>query len=168
VPRWTDHPPQPACNGENETVQLVNSIMNSPYWASTAIVMSWDEWGGFYDHVKPPLWQGNASEQISYGFRVPLIVISPYVKSGDLAWNGNSGGYLDHTFYSHASLLKFIETAFNVPALGSDDADPTTGGNLMNFFDFTQPQKSALILNTRTCTKITAAQWRMIATEDSD
>jgi phospholipase C len=168
VPRWTDHPPQTACNGENETVQLVNAIMNSPYWSSTAIVMSWDEWGGFYDHVKPPLWHGNASEHISYGFRVPLVVISPYVKSGNLAWNGNSGGYVDHTFYSHASLLKFIETAFAVAPLGTDDADPTTGGNLMNFFDFTQTPKPALLLKTRTCAKITAAQMRMIASEGSD
>jgi phospholipase C len=95
-------------------------------------------------------------------------VISPYVKSGNLAWNGNSGGYVDHTFYSHASLLKFIETAFAVAPLGTDDADPTTGGNLMNFFDFTQTPKPALLLKTRTCAKITAAQMRMIASEGSD
>jgi phospholipase C len=168
VPRWTDHPPQPACNGENETVQLVNAIMKSRYWSSTAIVIDWDEWGGFYDHVKPPLWHGNANEHISYGFRVPLIVISPWVKTGTLAWNGNQGGYVDHTFYSHASWLKFVETAFDVPALGSDDADLTTGGNFMNFFDFNQPPKPALVLQQRTCAKITTAQWKLINREDFD
>jgi phospholipase C len=168
VPRWTDHPPQSACNGENETVDLVNAVMNSPYWSSTAIVMDWDEWGGFYDHVKPPLWHGNQNEHISYGFRVPLIVISPFVKSGNLSWNGHSGGYVDHTFYSFASQLKFVEKAFNLPPLGTDDADSTTGGGLMNFFNFSGTPKPKLILKTRTCTKITAAEWKMINQEDPD
>jgi phospholipase C len=168
VPRWTDHPPQPACRGENETAELINAVMNSKYWSSTAIVMDWDEWGGFYDHVNPPLFHGNKNEHISFGFRVPLLVISPYVKSGNLKWNGHHGGYLDHTFYSHASWLKFIEKAFNVPKLGTDDADPTTGGNLMNFFDFTGPKKPKLIIKQRTCSHITAAQWQMINNEPFD
>jgi phospholipase C len=168
VPRWTDHPPQPACNGENETVKLVNAVMNSQYWSSTAIVIDWDEWGGFYDHVKPPLWHGNTKEHISYGFRVPLVVISPYVKSGNLSWNGHKGGYVDHTFYSFASQLKFVEKAFNLPPLGTDDADSTTGGGLMNFFNFSGPTKPKLILNQRTCPKISAAQWKMINSEDFD
>ncbi len=167
VPRWTDHAPQPACSGENETVRLVNAVMKSSYWSSTAIVITWDEWGGFYDHVKPPRWHGNANERISYGFRVPLLVISPFVKSGNLAWNGHHGGYVDHTFYSDASLLKFVEKAFNVPKLGTDDADSTTGSNLMNFFDFAR-SKPKLILPTRTCPKITAAQWSLINEEDPD
>jgi phospholipase C len=168
VPRWTDHPPQPACNGENETVGLVNAVMNSKYWASTAIVIDWDEWGGFYDHVKPPLWHGNAGENISYGFRVPLVVISPFVKTGGLSWNGHNGGYVDHTFYSHASWLKFVEKAFNVPALGTDDADSTTGGNLMNFFNFSGSPRPKLILKQRTCQRISAATWKLINSQEFD
>jgi phospholipase C len=168
VPRWTDHPPQPACAGENETVGLVNAVMNSKYWSSTAIVMDWDEWGGFYDHVKPPLWHGNLNEHISYGFRVPLLVISPFVKAGNLSWNGHHGGYVDHTFYSFASQLKFVEKAFNVPPLGTDDADSTTGGGLMNFFDFGGPTKPKLLLKPRSCPKISAAAWKLINSEDFD
>lgn len=98
--------------------------------------MVWDEWGGFYDHVPPPNVYDpiNGTDRISFGFRVPVLVISPWVKSGSLA----NGGYVSSRFYSDASLLKFIERDFNVPTLGADDAQPdsTTGGDLMDFFDF--------------------------------
>jgi phospholipase C len=172
VPRWTDHPPQPACNGENELVNLVGAVQSSPYWKSTAIVVLWDEWGGFYDHVPPPnVYNPISGDRISFGFRVPALVISPWVKAGKLA----NGGYVSSQFYSHASLLKFIEHDFNVPSLGADDAQPDsmTGGDLMDFFDFSgaqtgTPPHGTLNLSTRSCKVMTAAEQRLVATSDPD
>jgi phospholipase C len=168
VPRWTDHPPQPACSGENELVGLVNAVQSSPYWNSTAIVVVWDEWGGFYDHVPPPnVYNGGKPDPISFGFRVPALVISPWVKSGSLA----NGGYVSSQFYSDASLLKFIERDFGVPSLGADDAQPDamTGGDLMDFFDFSgAAPHGKLNLSTRSCKAMTAAEKRMVATSDPD
>src|SRR4051812_20887794 len=103
LPKETEHPPRTACAGENATVRAVNAIMRGPQWRSTAVVVWWDEWGGFYDHVAPPTANGTdggitgLNSLISYGFRVPLLVISPWVKSGPL----QNGGYASHAFYSH-------------------------------------------------------------------
>jgi len=102
--RATEHPVQTACAGENQTVSYVNAIMHNPAWSSTAIIVVWDEWGGFYDHVPPP-----QVDRVSYGFRVPLLVISPYTKVG----TSRDGGYVSHTFYSFGSLLKFVEDNWN-------------------------------------------------------
>ena len=174
----TEHPPKTACAGENATVKTVNAIMNGPDWNSTAVVVWWDEWGGFYDHVKPPTAKGvdggvtGINSLISYGFRVPLLVISPWVKNGPL----ENGGYASHAFYSHASFARFIEWAFNLPTLGAAD-DLTTyrstepkPGNLTDFFDFSSatPPKGRLPLMTRTCTPLSAAQKAYIRTWDDD
>jgi phospholipase C len=167
VPRWTDHPPQPACSGENEMVKLVGAVQSSKYWSSTAIVVVWDEWGGFYDHVSPPnVYTPGHRDPISFGFRVPALVISPWVKAGSLA----GGGHVSHTFYSHASLLKFIEKDFSVPSLGADDAKPAseTGGSMMDFFDFSKQHHGKLNLTTRACKAMTAAEKRQAATSDPD
>ena len=84
---------------------LVNAIMQGPDWNSTAIFLSWDDWGGFYDHVVPPAVDGNG-----YGLRVPAIVISPYAKQG----------YIDHQTLSHDAYNKFIEDDF----LGGQRLEP--------------------------------------------
>ena len=78
---------------------LVNAVMKGPEWNSTAIVLTWDDYGGFYDHVSPPL-VGNDGE----GFRVPTIVISPYAKHG----------YVDHTPYEFSSMLSLVEANFGL------------------------------------------------------
>jgi len=149
-----EHPPKSTCAGESETVRLVNAVMRTPQWAHTAIIVVWDEWGGFYDHVPPP-----QLDRVSFGFRVPMLAISPYVKSA---------GYVSHLRYSHASLLKFVEANWGLPSLGADDARPDTGGNLMDFFDFSVQHRPALILTPRTCAALTAAQQRIIATSAYD
>ncbi len=77
---------------------VVNATGNSPYWANTAIVIAWDDWGGFYDHVPPP----SITNSYEYGFRVPLIVVSPYAKPANIS----------HTVYVFGSILKFIEKTF--------------------------------------------------------
>jgi Phosphoesterase family len=122
---------------------LVNTIMRSPDWGSTAIFLAWDDWGGFYDHVMPPAVDGQG-----YGLRVPGLVISPYAKTG----------YIDHQTLSFDAYLKFIEDDF----LHSRRIDPRTDGrpdprpdvrenakilgNLMNDFDFHQKPRPPFIL----------------------
>jgi len=174
----TEHPPKTACAGENATVKAVNAIMSGPDWNSTAIVVWWDEWGGFYDHVKPPTAKGvdggvtGLNTLISYGFRVPLLVISPWVKDGPL----QNGGYASHGFYSHASFARFIEWAFNLPTLGAADdlstyrAKEPKPGNLTDFFDFSSatPPKGKLLLTTRSCSPLSAAQKAYIRTWNDD
>ena len=93
----SEHPPALVSTGQAYVTTLVNSIMRSPCWSTTAIFVSWDDWGGFYDHVMPP-----NIDQNGYGLRVPGLVISPYAKAG----------YVDHQQLSHDAYLKFIEDDF--------------------------------------------------------
>jgi phospholipase C len=104
----------------NWVVYVVNSVMQSPYWNNTAIIVTWDDYGGFYDHVRPP-----SIDQYGLGFRVPAIIISPYARSG----------YVDHTQYQFESMLKFIEWRFNIPPLTDRDRN---ANNILNAFDFNQ------------------------------
>ncbi len=122
MPDWkdSDHPNNKSDTGPSWVAAVVNAIGKSQYWKSTAIVVLWDDWGGWYDDVPPP--------QLDFeglAIRVPCIIISPYAKSG----------YVSHTQYESASTLKFMEEVFNLPSLGhSDDrANP-----LNDSFDFSQ------------------------------
>src|SRR5579863_1748088 len=119
----SDHPAQKEWGIRKDTgpswvAQIVNAIGGSQYWNSSAIVVIWDDWGGFYDHVAPP--------QLDYtglGFRVPMLVISPYAQSG----------YVAHTQYEFGSILKFVEETFGLGSLGTTDARATSIGNVFNF-----------------------------------
>jgi phospholipase C len=122
-----------ACVGENWTVQQINAIMRGPAWPTTAIVLTWDDFGGFYDHLTPPL-----VGQLGLGPRVPLIVISPYVKEGTVS----------HTVYEFASVLQFIETRYQVKALTSRDVE---ANSLLDMFDFSLVPAPPLILPLRNC-----------------
>ena len=139
----SEHPPASVHEGQAWVTNLINAVMRGPDWSSTAIFLSWDDWGGFYDQVVPPAVDGNG-----YGLRVPTIVISPYAKKG----------YVDHQTLSHDAFLKFIEDDF----LGGARLDPATDGrpdprptvretvpqlgNLVQDFDFTQAPRGPLIL----------------------
>ncbi len=124
----SDHPDEKTQNGEGQpkdtgpswVASVVNAIGQSKYWNSTAIVVLWDDWGGYYDHVPPPFYDN----QGGLGFRLPLIIISPYVKP-----------HVEHTQYESTSILKFIEGNWNLPSLGQLDARATS---LANAFDFNQ------------------------------
>jgi len=129
----SEHPPQSACNGENWTVQQINAIMQSPDWKSTAVFLTWDDYGGFYDHVPPPV-----LDVYGLGPRVPLLIISPFAKSG----------YVSHTNYEFSSVLKFIEERFNLQPLTLRD---TEANDMSDSFDFSQTPQQPLILNARTC-----------------
>jgi phospholipase C len=129
----SEHPPASACAGENWTVQQINAIMNGPNWNSTAIFITWDDFGGFYDHVPPP-----GLDQYGLGMRVPLLVISPYALNG----------VVSHTQYELSSVLKFVEERFGLPPMTTRDA---SANDITDAFDFTQTPRSPLPLQTRTC-----------------
>jgi phospholipase C len=156
VGRQLEHPPASTCRGENETVSFVNAIMNSPAWSSTAIFVVWDEWGGFYDHVPPP-----QIDAISYGFRVPLIAISPYTKAG----SSPDGGSISSTMYSHESILKFIEDNWALPSLTPADA---RANDMMDMFNFSRTPNPRLVLPMRACPSLTAAEKKLLRTRPPD
>ena len=124
----SEHPPENITAGQMAVVADVNAIMKSPFWKSSAIVITWDDYGGWYDHVAPP-----QVDKYGFGFRVPALIISPFAKHG----------FVDHTLSSHSSTLKFIETVFNLPALGARD---TNASNLLDAFNFAQQPRHTLIL----------------------
>ncbi len=141
--RVSEHPPALVSAGQSYVTGLINAIMRSPDWYSTAIFLAWDDWGGFYDHVRPPV-----VDQNGYGLRVPALVISPYARQG----------MIDHQTLSFDAYVKFIEDDF----LGGQRLDPKTDGrpdprpdvredapqlgNLISDFDFSQTPRAPVIL----------------------
>jgi phospholipase C len=139
----SEHPPALVSAGQTYVTSLINAVMESADWDSTAIFLCWDDWGGFYDHVQPPTVDGQG-----YGFRVPALVISPYARRG----------YVDHQVLSQDAYLKFIEDDF----LNGARIDPRTDGrpdsrphvrenakvlgNLADDFDFDQQPRPPFIL----------------------
>jgi phospholipase C len=116
----SDHPASGCDGGPRWVTKVVNAIGTSPYWQNTAIIVLWDDWGGWYDNA-PPQW-------VTYsrlGFRVPMIVISPYAKPHNVS----------HTHYDFGSILKFAEQTFGLGSLGTTDA---TSNSMQDAFDFTQ------------------------------
>jgi len=131
------------CSGENWTVGRLNRLMASDYWKDTAVLFTMDDFGGWYDHVPPPRAYGcNPAGPYGLGFRLPLIVISPYSKKG-----------VYHEVAEQASIPRFIETVFKTPTLSSMDPAAQDGqaNDLTGMFDFTQEPLLPLILGTRTC-----------------
>ncbi|MBV8263368.1 MAG: phospholipase [Candidatus Eremiobacteraeota bacterium] len=139
----SEHPPALVSVGQAYVTSLINAIMEGPDWHSTAIFLAWDDWGGFYDHVRPP-----AVDQNGYGLRVPGLVISPYARAGAI----------DHQTLSFDAYVKFIEDDF----LGGARIDPATDGrpdprpdvrenvsilgDLREDFDFTQAPRAPMLL----------------------
>jgi phospholipase C len=133
-PKISEHPSfGGSCDGENSTVTLVNAIMNSPAWNSTVIFISWDDFGGFYDHVPPP-----HLDAIGLGPRVPLLIVSPFVKSG----------FIEHQQLEFASVVKFIEEIFGLPFLTSRDAG---SNDIFDAFDFINAPLAPMPLSIRAC-----------------
>ncbi len=123
----SDHAGISTGTGPSWVASIVNAIGTSPYWANTAIIITWDDWGGWYDHVAPKVIDDGVSwgSGYVYGFRVPLIVVSPYAKAA----------YISHTTHDFGSILKFIEVTFNLPSLGYADA---LADDLSDCFKLTQ------------------------------
>jgi phospholipase C len=153
----SEHPPSLVSTGQSFVTSAIHAVMRGPDWPSTAIFVSWDDWGGFYDHVVPPV-----VDQNGYGLRVPGLVISPHAKKG----------YVDHQVLSFDAYLKFIEDDFlhgqRIDSLsdGRPDPRPTVRenasilGDLANEFDFTQRPREPLVLPVTpisTLTELTTA-----------
>ncbi|MGO8998706.1 MAG: phospholipase C [Polyangiaceae bacterium] len=133
------------CVGENWTVDRINGIMKSPLWASTAIIFTMDDFGGWYDHVPPPRQYGcNAQQPYGLGFRLPLLIISPYAKPG----------FIFSEQAEQASIPRFIERVFGATQTLTD-LDPAAqdkqANDLFDAFDFNQTPLSPLVLQERTC-----------------
>ncbi|HEV3311378.1 MAG TPA: alkaline phosphatase family protein, partial [Chloroflexota bacterium] len=139
TPTWngSDHPPESMCAGENWTVANVNAIMSSPLWSSTVIVLLWDDFGGFYDHVSPP--QGTNPYYL--GMRVPAIVISPYSRAG----------YIDHTEYDFGSIMRFVEETFHLPEKMKYSRGLASIGHMLNL---RQTPLAPPPLTQRVCPKV--------------
>jgi phospholipase C len=134
TPRFelSDHPGENFCHGENWTTQVVDAIMRSPTWKDTAIFITWDDYGGFYDHVSPPQVDG-----FGFGFRVPLLLISPYAVAGKVS----------HELGEFSSVLRFTEDNWGLRKLTRRDRTATP---LLSAFDFHQAPRPPDPLPLRT------------------
>jgi phospholipase C len=136
-----EHPPGEIEIGQHFVWEVTNALLTGPSWSTTALFITYDENGGEFDHVPPPgaclpdgdapKWgdsfdksQGGTFDR--YGFRVPFVVVSPYAKKS----------YVSHEVYSHASITRFIETRFTLPALSARDANAESFSDL---FDWDNP-----------------------------
>jgi phospholipase C len=117
--------------------------MEGPDWASTAVFITWDDFGGFYDHVSPP-----PVDKFGLGPRVPLLIISPYVRKG----------MVSHTQYELSSFLSFVEKRFYLAPLSERDQK---ANDMLDSFDFTQPPLPPLVLKTRSCPLFTRTLWNL-------
>jgi phospholipase C len=145
----SEHPSALVSTGQAYVTSLINAVMQGPDWSSTAIFLAWDDWGGFYDHVQPPVLDSRG-----LAFRVPALVISPYARKG----------YIDHQTLSFDSYNKFIEDVF----LRGQRIDPATDGrpdsrtvvrekstvlgDLRKDFDFDQPPRAPMLLSSSNLT----------------
>jgi len=129
----SDHPPANICVSQNRIAEMIDSVMRSPDWKSTAIIMTWDDSGGFFDHVPPPSVAG-----VTLGPRVPLVVISSYARPH----------FVDHTQYDFRSILTFVESTFNLP---HEDTFDRNVNSIAGMFDFHQKPIAPLALKPLTC-----------------
>jgi phospholipase C len=121
-----DHPGESVDKGPEWVASVVNAIGKSSYWDSSVIIVVWDDWGGFYDNAAPKQFTDVSG---GLGFRVPMLVISPYAIAG----SGSKGGYISHTKYEFGSILKYIEHNWGLGSLGTSDARATSIGDVFNY-----------------------------------
>jgi phospholipase C len=124
----SEHPPQNPITGERSVKNLIQELMRSSAWNSSAFMLLYDDWGGWYDHVAPP-----HMDSFGYGLRVPALLVSPYARVG----------FIDHTQLDFTSMLKFIEENWQVASLASRDK---TAHNILSAFDFKQAPRQAEFL----------------------
>jgi phospholipase C len=129
----SDHPPHSICAGENWVVSQLNALMQSRYWGSTVVFLTWDDFGGFYDHVPPP-----RLNFIALGPRVPTIVISPYARAH----------FIDNNTYDFSSLLRYVEDRFGLGRLSFYDR---RAASIARDLDLTQEPLPPLVLHQRGC-----------------
>ncbi|HVN68139.1 MAG TPA: alkaline phosphatase family protein [Candidatus Binatia bacterium] len=123
----SDHPAEKSDTGPSWVASIVNAVGASKYWKSSAIVIVWDDWGGFYDHVQPPFYDN----QGGLGFRLPMLIVSPYVQP-----------HVEHTQYETTSIIRFIEDNWNLGTLGREDQRATSIANAFDFAQAPRPYKT--------------------------
>src|SRR5207244_1377723 len=128
-----DHPHADIRRGQALVSSVVRALTESPLWSKTLLIVTYDEWGGFFDHVPPPTrpdaFKPTATEEHNTaGFRVPTFVVSPFARPG----------YVAHDQYDHSSILKFVEWRFGLKALTPRD---DSAGNLAVALDFSGPNR---------------------------
>lgn len=124
----SEHPPGNIQSGQKFVKSLIQSLMRSSVWGNSAFLLSYDDWGGWYDHVVPP-----QVDQNGYGYRVPAILVSPYARRG----------YIDNTVLDFTSILKFIEENWNLQPLTQRDA---SAKSFASGFDFAQAPRDPVYL----------------------
>lgn len=139
----SEHPTSGPCKGERFTVEAVNAAMKLPQWKQMAIIVTWDDWGGFYDHVKPPVRTSRNGQQFGSGFRLPLIIISPYAKQGVVLKRRTE----------QASVPRLVEELWGMKFMSTRNAHARDGvaGSLLGAFDFGQAPRPPMILTPRSC-----------------
>jgi len=132
IPRGSlsDHPGGTSAHGPDWVASVANAVGESSYWPDTEIIVTWDDWGGFYDHVQPTI-----HNAYSDGFRVPAIVISPYARSG----------YVSYKRRDFGSILRSVETNFGLPSLAQSDA---YNDDLSDCLDFSKPARQYRPIST--------------------
>ena len=126
----SEHPPGSLRSGQRFVKSLIQALMQSDAWGSSALMVSYDDWGGWYDHVPPP-----QVDKYGYGFRAPAFLVSPYARRG----------YIDSTTLDFTSALKFIEENYELEPLAERDAK---ANSLINAFDFTQPPRQPVFISS--------------------
>jgi phospholipase C len=124
----SEHPPGSVRSGQKFVKALIQSLMRSSVWESSAFLLVYDDWGGWYDHVSPP-----QVDEFGYGFRVPAILVSSYARRG----------HIDSTVLDFTSVLKFIEENWNLEPVAERDAK---ANNFLSAFDFTQPAREPIFI----------------------
>lgn len=134
----SEHPPSSPCCGEENDATIVNAAMSGKHWEDTVVLITFDDWGGMYDHVKPAVERCANGRFYSPGFRVPLIIVSPYARKG----------YVFTDVTEQASIPKLIEELFNIPMTSDRDPNARDGkaGSLLGAFDFTQTPRAPVIV----------------------
>lgn len=136
----SEHPPSDVRSGQRFVKTLIQALMQSMYWEMAAFSWSYDDWGGWYDHVPPP-----QVDKDGYGFRVPMLVVSAYAKRG----------YIDSTLTDYTSYLRFIEDNWNIEPLTERDAQ---ANSIIGAFDFSQPPRPAQFLPFERVTRVERAE----------
>ena len=141
----SEHPPAKLVGGQTFVRSVVNELMRSPDWSSTAFVLTYDSWGGWYDHVRPP-----KVDRYGYGFRVPALLVSPYAKRGAI----------DHATLDFTSILRFIEDNWRLAPLAQRDA---RAQSIATAFDFSKPPRLPEFVSTSGSTpRVATAHTRVV------
>lgn len=139
----SEHPAAYPCEGENFTVDIINAAMKLPQWKEMAIIVTWDDWGGWYDHVAPPVRKCKNGQIFQSGFRLPAIVISPYAKKG----------FVLKDTLEQASVPRLVEELWGMEMMTKRDPHARDGvaGSMMPAFDFDQAPRAPFLLDKKTC-----------------